>query len=508
MTQHAPDSHHADVATTLRNAVKLGGSLLLTLVIGFGTRIALRRYLGPAVIGPVNFADAFTTTAFVFLGLGIDTHLRKIVPVTLEGANAFLGTIFLVRLLLSALVFGAMGMVLTWMGQPDEVRTLVWAYGAAQLVMSFNFTLAALLQSARTVDGLSVLNVISKIMWAAGFVATMVFQWPLVGIPLSVLAAEVVKLVGSYVLAVRHVKLELKLDWASLWPTLRASFVFYMNGVALVVVSRFDVNVLKVATVDAEVGLYSAASEIAQITMVMTPMMTGVVMPLFARTQARSKEEFHAIVRRTVELVLVIAAPVSLVLSLGADVWVKLLLGDQYAPAAWALSILSPSLLLTYIAVIIAVALNMNDQGWTVTLTSMMSMFVNPIAVLTFVSLSKTLGWGQGGGGAACALAAVTTETIVVSVMFWRFGRVAFDARLLKVLFKTAAVGTTVFLIDRLLLQSLGPARLLLDGVLYVGLVLGTGAVSIQDTVGFLKQVRAARQQAPVTALDVAGPTA
>ncbi|MFZ5442717.1 MAG: oligosaccharide flippase family protein [Myxococcota bacterium] len=497
---HSADAHHADVATTLRNALKLGGSLLLTLVIGFGTRIALRRYLGPAVIGPVNFADAFTTTAFVFVGLGIDTHVRKIVPVTLEGANAFIGTIFLVRLLLSAMVFGAMGVVLTWMGQPDSVRTLVWAYGAAQLVMSFNYTLAALLQSARTVDGLSVLNVVSKLMWAAGFVATMVFQWPLVGIPLSVLAAELVKLIGGFVLARRHVKLKLELHWATLWPTLRASFAFYMNGVALVVVSRFDVNVLKVATVDAEVGLYSAASEIAQITLVMTPMMTGVVMPLFARTQARSPDEFYAIVRRTVELVLVLAAPVSLMLSLGADVWVQLLLGEQYAPAAWALSILSPSLLLTYIAVIIATALNMNDQGWTVTLTSTMSMFVNPIAVLSFVALSKSLGWGEGGGGAACALAAVTTESLVVTVMFWRFGRVALDARLIKVLLKTAAVGAVVFAIDRSFLQPLGPARLVLDGLLYLGLVLGTGAVSVQDTLAFVRQVRSARQQQPVVA--------
>jgi branched-chain amino acid transport system permease protein len=39
-----------------------------------GSIIALRRYLGPAVIGPVNFADAFTTTSFVFLGLDLAVY--------------------------------------------------------------------------------------------------------------------------------------------------------------------------------------------------------------------------------------------------------------------------------------------------------------------------------------------------------------------------------------------------------------------------------------------------
>ncbi len=305
----------------------------------------------------------------------------------------------------------------------EMLNLLVYAYGAAQLVMSFNVTLTALLQSARMVDGISVLNVVAKLLWAAGFIATMVFQWPLVGIPLTVLASEAVKLAGCYVLAVRHAKLELKLDWASLWPTLKASFPFYANGVALVVVNRFDVNVLKVATEDAEVGLYSAASELATVALVMTPMMTGVVMPLFARTLARSAAEFQATLRRTVELVLVLATPQSLMLSVGADVWVRLVLGEQYAPAAWALSILSPTLLLTYIAVIIATALNMNNQGWTVTFTSILSMFINPIAVLTFVGLSKSMSWGHGGGGAACAMAVVVTESMVVSIMYWRFAR-------------------------------------------------------------------------------------
>ena len=96
-------------------------------------------------------------------------------PVALEGANEFLGTIFAIRALMSVAVFAIMGVVLTLMGQPPEVRLLVWAYGAAQVCISFNQTLVALLQSARTIDGLSALNVAAKLMWAVGFVATMVF---------------------------------------------------------------------------------------------------------------------------------------------------------------------------------------------------------------------------------------------------------------------------------------------------------------------------------------------
>jgi O-antigen/teichoic acid export membrane protein len=493
VTQETAESAAArsDVATTLKNALTLGGSLIVTLGIGFGVRIALRRYLGPAVIGPVNFADAFTTGAFVFLGLGVDNVVRKVVPVTLDGANEFLGTIFALRALLSIAVFAVMGVVLTWMGQPPEVRLLVWVYGVAQFFMAFNATFVSLLQSARTIDGLSRVNVLSKFVWAIGFIATMVFQWPLVGIPISVAVSEFLKLVVGYWLARKHTRLVLKIDWKVVRPLLRDAFPFYVNAIALVVVSRFDVNVLKMRASDAEIGLYSSASELAQMTFVLMPMLAGVVTPLFARAAARAASEYHAMLRRTLELVLTLAFPVSLAIAIGADFWVRIVLGHQYAAAAWALSILGPTFLLTYTATTIAIALNVTGGEWTVTVTSVMSMFINPLLVIFLTGFAK--GWGEGGGGAACAMATVGTETFVLIAMFSRLGRIAMDARLAKMLVKTVAVCVAVAAIDRLLLQPLGGARLLLDGLLYVGLVLGTGAVSVKETAAFVKQIRAER---------------
>lgn len=488
---HSSEAARADVVTSARNALKLGGSLVLTLGIGFGVRIALRRYLGPAVIGPINFADAFASTAFVFLGLGIDTYLRRIVPVHLEGANEFLGSVFLVRGILSLATFVTMGAVLTVMGQPPEVRLLVWCYGAAQLFLAFNQTMVALLQSARTIDGLSTINVVAKLLWAGGFVATMLFQLPLVGIPLSVAGAELVKLVVCFALARKHVKLRLTWNPQALWPALRGAFPFYVNSAALVVVNRFDVNVLKVRSDDAEIGLYSAAAELAQMTFVLTPMLAGVLMPLLARTLARGTEEYHAMLRRTLELVLTLAFPVSLAIAVGADFWVHLVLGEPYAAAALALSILGPNFLLTYAAVVISIALLLSGGEWTVTLTSLFSVVLNPLLVVVLVGLARD--WGPGGAGAACALASVGTELVVLLVMFTRLGKSAMDRRLALVLVKSTLACLVVMAVDRWLLQPLGPARLLLDAVLYVVLAVGSGAVSVRQTLAFARELKAER---------------
>ncbi|MFT3709005.1 MAG: flippase [Archangium sp.] len=481
----------SDVAVSMRNALKLGGSLVLTLGIGFGIRIALRRHLGPAVMGPLNFADAFTATAFVFVGLGLDTYVRKVVPVAVDGANEFLGTIFAVRAALSVAVYATMAVVLHFMGQPPEVQLLVAVYGAAQLCTTFNQTFVAMLQSARTIDGLSTLNVVSKLIWAAGFAATIIFSLPIVGIPLSVFVSELLKLVVGFALVRKHTRLVLKIDWSKLRPVLRSAFPFYVNAVALVIVNRFDVNVLKVRADDKEIGLYSAASELAQMTFVLTPMIGGVVMPLFARAQARAAEEYHAMVRRTLELVLTFAFPASLAIAVGSDFWVHVLLGEQYAASSLALSILGPTFLLSYAAVVIAVALNLSGGEWTVTVTSLLSMVVNPVLVMILVTFGKD--WGTGGAGAACALAAVGTEAFVLTVMFVRIGHIAMDRRLATMLVKSTLTCVIVMAVDRFLLHNLGPVRLLIDGALYAVLVVISGAVSIKESLAFVRQIRAQR---------------
>jgi O-antigen/teichoic acid export membrane protein len=491
----ASASSHADVRATLANALKLGGALVLTLVIGFGVRLALRRSLGPTALGPLGFAEAFAATGFVVLGLGLDVYLRTVVPVRLEAANAFLGAFLLVRAALAALVFAGLGLALDALEEPPEVRALVWAYGAAQVLLSLNQTFTSLLQSARAVDGLSVVNVASKLLWAAGFVATLVFRWPLLGIPLSVAAAEALKAAVGWRLARKHLGLRLGCDWSQVGPVLRASFAFYVNTVALVVVNHFGVNALKVHADDTEIGLYSAAAELSQMTFVLTPMLGGVVAPLFARTRARGEAEFAQVLRRTLEWVLAFAFPASLAILVGADVWVRLLLGPPYAASAWALAILGPGFLLTYATVIVATALNLSGGAWTVTVTSLLTLALNPLLVLGLVPLASS--WGPGGGGAACALAAIATEALALGVLCWRTGRAAVDARLLWMLAKTGAACAAVYALDRALLSPLGAGRLVLDGALYAGLVLASGAVSTRDTAQVVRLLRAQRAAVP-----------
>ncbi|MHB8874450.1 MAG: flippase [Myxococcaceae bacterium] len=476
-----------DVKRSVRNAFKLGGSLLVTWGIALAVKFPLRRYLGPEVMGPVNFADAYTAAFFVFLSLGVDTYVRKVIPVTPRHLSDFLGGIFAVRLVMTAAIFLVMTVLMRLAGQSAEVQLLVYVSGVAQLFITTNQTLSSALHSHSTVDGLSVLSVVSKCVWGAGIVLTIVLDTSIVGLPLSLLASEVLKAAGAFYLVRKNLQLKLTFSAAAVKGVVLASVPYYVHGVSHVIYNKLDISVLKFVSTDLEVGWYSAAADIAGITMLVAPMFGWVLMPLFARAAARSETEYFHLVRRTLELVFTVAIPMSLAIWVGADIWIHLLLGPKFAGAALSLRILAPLFLLSYVAIISAISLNLRDRPWTVTLISVGGLLANPVFIYLFLGPSRRF-FGEAGAGAGCAIAQVCTEALVTLAMVAVVGSRAFDRRMAVMLVKTFGVAAVIILLDRALTGAgWGWGRLALEAALYVAAAVAIGAVRPVEMVRFAR---------------------
>lgn len=340
---------------------------------------------------------------------------------------------------------------------------------------------------------MSVLSVMTKITWGAGVLVALFSGAGLVGIALSYVVAEGIKCVFLFVLAKRHLGLVFRVDISATKAMIVSSLPFYLNAFATAGYGKFDVSLLAFFVSAREVGWYAGASAIAGLTLLITPLIGWVLMPTFARAAERSREELFERIRRSTELILVIAIPVSLFVILGAGVFVDFLFGAAFAPAALALRLLAGTFVVTYIAVVYAISLLMLDRAWTLTAISVAGLCVNVALNLLFVRHS--IAWfGTGGGGAGAALAMLGTETFVTSAMFSVVGREAFDRRTLVMLGKSLLACAVVLGIDQLL-QPMTWARLALDGATYLAIVLATGALRARE---MLDVVRAAMRREPV----------
>jgi O-antigen/teichoic acid export membrane protein len=501
-----------DVLVAIRNLAKLGSSLGMTLVIGFVIRPLLRRWLGPDEFGPLDASDGFTATAFIVLGLGVDAYIRKEIPVRPQHANDFFASVFFLRLAFTIPIFLAMQGVMIATHRPPEVQLLVWILGVTQFVMTLNLTFAALLQANTTVDGLSLINVLSKVTWAAASLGGVALGFGIKAVALALLLSEAVKGIVCWFLCRKHLSLSLgAFGWAPAKVIVLASLPYYLNNVFHTVYNKVDVFLLSVVAGEKlgihdgneETGWYGAAATLGGLSMLLIPLLGGVMMPLLARAREKDPDEYNRLIKRSLELILTVAIPISLALGIGADVAIKLLFGEAYMPATLSLRLLSPIYFFIYVSIISAVVLTLENRAWTLTVISAVGLVVNLIANLLIIGPALAH-YGRSAGGAACALVQILTEASVATTMIVMMGRRSFDARTIKMLLKTAVICIGVVWFDLLIRhrapQLHGTLRMSLDGVVYAAGVILTGAVNPGEMLAFAKQAFRRKRGEPAVA--------
>jgi len=470
----------------VRNALKLGASLLFTWGIALIIRLLLPRTLGPALFGNLNFADGFSATTFILLGLGADAHIRKEVSVRPACASDFYGGLTVLRLGLAVLVLSGMALIMHATGRSEDVTLLVMLFGVTQFFVSANATLSAMLHAKGRVGAMSVLAVATKVVWAGGVLLAMAVHAHLWAYAAAYLASESVETFVLYGLAQQHVGLRFRVDPSATKAMLATSLPYYLQTFASTAYGKLDVTLLEFAGNNTEVGWYGAASAVASLTLLATPLIGWVLMPMFARAAARSRAELDEQVRRALELIMSVAIPIGLVIYLGAAVWIRIIFGAPFAPAAGALRVLAPMFVVMYVSIIYSCALVMLERPWALVIIALGGLVVNVAVNLAVIRYSLRV-LGPGGGGTGCALAMLATEIVVTSCMLALLGRTGFDRRSLSAIAKSLVACAVTVLIDERT-GFLGSARLVLDGIIYAVIVLSTGAVRPGDILAVVKE--------------------
>jgi O-antigen/teichoic acid export membrane protein len=484
-----------EIAVAVRNSLRLGGSLVITWSVALIVKLQVPAHLGPVRQGHFGFAESFAAMFFSTLGLGIDTYVIKEVSVRPKHASDFVGGVFALRLLMSVVFLAAMAMTLRATGRPSEVLQAAVVFGATQLLINVNSTLAAVLQAATHVGGLAVANIAAKVIWGMGLLLGLHYGVALYLLALPMLVSELLRTALLLPAARRAADLRYRIDLKALRTVLIVSFPFFVNSMAVGLNNNLGVSALEfIRTDEREVGWFAASMNLGALAMLLHPLIAWVVMPMLSRAHARSGEEMMFILRRSIEGLIVLIAPITTLISAGSAIFLRAAFGEKYLPAATGLSILSLMFVMTYMNIMLASALIIQGRSWTVTTTSLASIVVMAVFMLVCVPVGRSI-FGTGGECAGAAAAVIASEACVVLAMLRSTKYAPLDRRNVGVLVKSVAISICVIVVDRFL-RSIGAARLLVDLALYVALALASGVVRPADV---LRTVRALRSQRAAT---------
>lgn len=463
-----------DTTVALRNAMTLAASLVGTWTVGVVIRFWLPRHLGPDGFGTLTFAEGLASTALGCTSLGIDTYIQKEIPLRPRAASDFYGGVFVVRTLISVLLIAAL--LSAPLGpRPLEFRLLLLIFAIGYFAFTMNGSLSVLLQANATVDRLAFANVVSKIVWGLGMAAGILLQVPLTGLAAVLAVTEILKLVQLQRIAREAACLSFRVDPKATFAALGASLGFYALYLTQVIGWRLDVTLLGFLADVKDVGWYGASQTLAGITLLLAPVLAGVLTPLFSRSHQRSPQEMISVFRLALETVVGIATPVALLLALGAPTWITLAFGREFDPAAGSLRMLAPLFVLIYVSILLSAALVVQGRGWRLSFISVCGLVSHALFGLILVPvLGKSL--GSGGAGTGMALASVLKEGVVMALMLISLGSPVLDRRRLSVLGRTALAAISTVAVH-IAMASLGPWRLVADCVAYPLLAIRLGAV-------------------------------
>ncbi len=478
---------HADHGIAMRNAVIVSGSLVVTWSVALLIRLILPRSLGPDLFGQYSFADALAANGFGFIGFGIDTYIQKEIPHRPEHASDFFGGVQLLRLLASSLVLAVTAMLARAGNYSFDVVATVLVFGVSQLFITFAASCASLLYASRRVGRLSLLNIVCKLLWAGVVGAALQQHAPLWAFAAAAAVSEGVRLVVLFRLSRHVLGLRLQLHLAQTAAALRSSAPFYLTQIGVALYAKIDVAIMGMLLPDREVGFYSAATNISIIAMLMAPLMGWVLTPQIARA-APDPAEFKALMRRSLEWTLAVAVPLGLALGLGADVIMHVVYGPRFDPAINAMRALAPMFVAVYVSMLCSLGLMMTGRAWTVTKITVLSFLVN--GTMNALLLRPALrAFGEGGAGIAAASIWVGTELMVALIYVGLLGRDVLDRRNVVAFAKSLVTSVCVVTVH-IAAARLGNLRLALDLVVYLALILGSGAVRIKDLSGLVDFAR------------------
>jgi O-antigen/teichoic acid export membrane protein len=398
-----------------RELQQLGGAMAISMAIGLVGRLLIPRMLGPASFGAYRLAEASADVVLVVLSLGLDALLRRDIARAPAAGSAQLWPVLAFRAALGVVVVGSGLMIMALTDTTRDVMVLFGILGVGQLCAALTNAGQAAQQAlgrgaqvARSLVGM-------KVLWLVALFMALLQQPGALVVAIISAGIEAGRAVLLLTTLAREMPLPHSVERGAVWRLVGDAWPFAVNAVAHSIYARIGVWQLGWTNATSEVGLYAAATQIGAVALAGIPLLFSVLLPAAARDPERADQLFASALR-----IVVVFAPLGLFIAIGVPFWSRALLGPAYQAAQTALYWQVPTVLLTYIASICAMALLTRGNAILVAKISLAGVVVG-LGVNGALIPTTPMYAGHGASGAA--MAAMFTELFVASLLLqaaWR----------------------------------------------------------------------------------------
>ncbi len=308
--------------------------------------------LNVARFGDYTFAALLVSQYLaIFTEFGLGVLLTREVAREPGAAQRLFGVTMTLRLLLivagalpvALLTIAAFGLI----GQPlsSEGSTAILILMLTLVPGAYSGAVTALYNASERMEVPALLELVTATLSFLARIAVILLAPSILGLAWSAVAVSSITAL-IFLLLQRRAFFAPSLNWdqAALWATLPLALPLMLNNLLSAIFFRFDVFIVRAftgAAAERLVGQYNLAYTILGIAMIVPPAVTFAVFPLLARRAGADRAAFATAQQRTLQLLLSLAFPLAMGLTLLAHELVRLFTRSQFGDYQAAVTVLA-----------------------------------------------------------------------------------------------------------------------------------------------------------------------
>ena len=406
--------------TTVKKIAKNSLFLLLgqvtSIVFGFFYFVYMARYLGAADLGVLSFAISFASILGLIGDLGLTSLMIREVSRNLLQAPKYLGSVLLIKILLSIVNFGVAVIAINILDYSEPTIQIIYIITLYNIATNFTYVFYSVFQAFERFEFQSLGLILNSTLMLISIFFAVEQKLDLIYFSFIYLIVNTIILGYSLLVCLRKFTIPVfKIDYVFWKQIISESAPFWLNTVFVLIYFKIDMVMLSVMDGDSVVGWYAASYRLIDALALLPAVLMSTLYPVFSKFYVNSRESLEFAFKKSFKFLTIVSIPIGIGTTILAERIIILIYGVQYSPSVISLQILIWASVLSFINYTPATYLNSIDRQRTLMTFTFVGAVLN--LVLNFILISRFSYIGA-------AIATVFTELVVSLLMISNLGKI------------------------------------------------------------------------------------
>ncbi len=338
------------VKSLARNSLFLFSGQIITLVFGFFYFVYMARYLGAKDLGVLSFSLSFTLIIGLLGELSSSSLMTREISRNQSLAPKYLGSILLLKVLLSIVIFGIVSIVINILGYPEQTINVVYIITLSNVFTSLTQIFNSIFQAFERFEYQSIGLILNSSLMFIGILFSIWQNFNLIYFAFIYLIVNIITFLYSLVICLWKFSVpSLKIDWTFWKQLILESIPFWLSSVFILIYFKIDMVMLSMMKGDTVVGWYAASYRLIDALSFIPSVFMSIMYPAFSKFHVSSRDSLEFAFKKSFKLLIIIAIPIGIGTTILAERIIVLIYGIQYTPSIFALQILIWASVLSFI---------------------------------------------------------------------------------------------------------------------------------------------------------------